>query len=49
MNRRVAHAATQVCAPLRCNTMEVERSIAYQNCRTDAIAQAVAQIDNSAE
>ena len=49
MNRRVAHAATQVCASLRGNTIEVERSVAYQNCRTDAIAQAVAQIENSAD
>jgi hypothetical protein len=29
--------------------MEVERSVAYQTCRTDAIAQAVAQIENSAD
>lgn len=49
INRRVAHAATRVCAPLRGNTMEVERSVAYQTCRTDAIAQAVAQIETSAD
>ncbi|WP_206243990.1 UrcA family protein [Novosphingobium terrae] len=49
MNRRVTHAATRVCAPLRGSTMDVERSIAYQNCRADAISQAVARIENSAD
>jgi UrcA family protein len=39
MHHRITRAATRVCAPLRDNTIEAERSIAYQNCRSDAIAQ----------
>jgi UrcA family protein len=45
MNHRIARAATRVCAPLRENTVEADRSIAYQNCRSDAIAQGQAGID----
>jgi UrcA family protein len=47
MNRRIAHAATRVCAPLRGATIETERAIAYQACRADAIAQGQAGIDNA--
>lgn len=39
MNHRIAKAATRVCAPLRANTIDAERSIEYQNCRAEAIAQ----------
>jgi UrcA family protein len=45
MHHRITRAATRVCAPLRDNTIEAERSIAYQNCRSDAIAQGQASID----
>ncbi|MDE1915278.1 MAG: UrcA family protein [Sphingomonadales bacterium] len=48
MNQRIAHAATRVCASLRGTTMDVERSVAYQNCRSDAIAQAKAELDSTA-
>jgi len=48
VNRRIAHAATRVCAPLRGASIEAERSVAYQNCRTDAIAQGQAGIENAA-
>lgn len=49
MNRRIAHAATRVCAPLRGASIDAERSVAYQNCRTDAIAQGQAGIDSLAD
>jgi UrcA family protein len=49
MNRRIAHAATQVCAPLRAASVQAERSVAYQNCRSDAIAQGQAGIDGAAD
>jgi UrcA family protein len=48
MNRRIQHAATRVCAPLRGATIEAERSVAYENCRSDAIRQAEADIDTTA-
>jgi UrcA family protein len=47
MNRRLAHAATRVCAPLRGASIETERSIAYQTCRADAIAQGQAGIESA--
>jgi UrcA family protein len=45
MNHRIARAATRVCEPLRSNSIAADRSIAYQNCRNDAIAQGQAGID----
>ena len=46
MNHRIARAATRVCEPLRGASVEAERSIAYQACRSDAIAQGTAGIDS---
>jgi UrcA family protein len=45
MNRRIQHAATRVCEPLRAASIEADRSIAYQTCRSDAIAQGHAGMD----
>ena len=49
MNRRIARAATQVCAPLRAASVEAGRSVAYQNCRAEAVAQGQAGIENAAD
>ncbi|WP_343609141.1 UrcA family protein [Novosphingobium sp.] len=45
MDHRLARAATRVCEPLRVASIEADRSIAYQNCRSDAIAQGHNAID----
>ncbi|MDE1916339.1 MAG: UrcA family protein [Sphingomonadales bacterium] len=48
MNRRVAHAAARVCAPLRGTSNSFDQSTAYQACRSDAIAHARTEIDAAA-
>lgn len=45
MDRRLTHAATRVCEPLRVASIEADRSIAFQDCRRDAIAQGHSAID----
>jgi len=45
MDHRLARAATRVCEPLRVASIEADRSLAYQNCRHDAITQGHAAID----
>lgn len=45
MHHRISRAATRVCAPQRENSIEAERSLAYQSCRSDAIAQGMAGVD----
>lgn len=47
MNRRISHAATRVCATLRGGAVDTERMVAYQTCRSDAIAQGQAGIDSA--
>lgn len=47
MNRRISHAATRVCASLRGDAIDTERSVAYQTCRADAIAQGQAAMDSA--
>lgn len=48
MDRRVAHAASRVCSPLRGFAQNADQSAAYQACRSDAMAHARAEIDAAA-
>jgi UrcA family protein len=45
MDRRLAHAATRVCEPLRAASVEADRSSAFQSCRHDAMTQGRSAID----